>query len=226
MQQSNPSRKNSIIGAVVVLALVGAFLAIYAVHANAGTGGQVGAHGVAVVTPVGTPTATRPPGDCSDPGSPVIGSKQVTSDCIEVTLLGVEKGPTRWLFHLTVRNEGRSAKQLLGPNLLISGSQHADQAKLDRQFVVDARTAAFPYDLRPLAQVTPQEATSHPALLATLPAAGTLDGWLAVDVTGLDKLPTQLLYYYDPARGMKCTVPSDQSTCSPEILYHALLWDL
>lgn len=160
-----------------------------------------------------------------------VGSLLLTPSGLAITLMSVEKGNTRWYFHVKISNSADTPGMALGKKLVITGSMHADQSQLDHQFVIPVMDPAATYggflEWRPAGIPSSSEVAAHPALPMAVAAHGTSDGWLAMDITNIGMAaPSQLVYTFDPVSGKKCANPAQASTCSPETLYSVLTWDL
>ena len=150
------------------------------------------------------------------PGSPpVIGSTLTTSEGLTITLLGVEKHGTRWLFHVKMVNASRSAQQAVGSQ--------------DHRFVLPGRAADGSTVDHVLSSPATSELALHPALPQDVAAGSSANGWIAGDISrlGTASPPREFIFEYDPIASQKCTNLLDQqSTCSPVTLYHMLLWEI
>jgi hypothetical protein len=172
------------------------------------------------ITTYGTPdTSTLGP----------IGATLRTPSGLAITLISVEKGKSRWLFHFKIVNTSHGSMSVRGPDMVAPAGAHVDQGALDRQFVLAILSASQQVESRPLSLPNLAESMTHHGLptALTLPGNGTSDGWLAVDVSDQDTTTlSQVIYDFDPVASMSCINPADQSTCKPETLYHVLIWNI
>jgi hypothetical protein len=139
-----------------------------------------------------------------------------TPDGVSIRLLGVERGPSQYLFHFNITSK-------------ISQTQRVLATGADHKFVLaGARPAGTPADqgIIDLAAPGVADIAAHPALAATVEANVASDGWLKADLNALGYPPQLLMYRYATVHTTRFTSPSDRSTCQPADLYQVLEWDM
>ncbi len=146
-----------------------------------------------------------------------IGAMETTEEGLAVTFDRIDKHGARWLFHFKFANVASNGLTVLG----------ADKVY---QFVLTGNTkAAPPNNIGEVQLGSPSSseiAAGYPKTATTLRAGEVIQGWLAVDTANLDFTPAQLLYRYKAVSTIGYIDPADPSTCQPETLYAALLWNL
>ena len=206
---------------MTILAAIAACIVVVVVAVNAHNASGSPFPAATVISTIPDTSQTRGP----------IGATLLTPAGLRITLVGVDKSSTRWLFHLKVSNSGNAPATILGTNKPMSGSSSPDQGGFDHQFAIpviaaDATVGGL-IQQRVLDTPAAGELAAHPTLVAMVAGGETADGWLGVDITNIGSpVPSELVYNFDPLPSEKFSNPSDQSTCTPETLYHVLIWDL
>jgi hypothetical protein len=139
-----------------------------------------------------------------------------TPDGVSIRLLGVERSPSQYLFHLNITSK-------------VSQTQRVLTTGADHKFVLlGASPAGTPadQDIVDLTAPAAVDLAAHPALAATVEANAASDGWLSADLSALSYSPQILTYRYATVHTTRCTNPSDRSTCQPADLYQELEWDM
>lgn len=139
-----------------------------------------------------------------------------TPDGVSITLLAIERHPSKLLFHFKVESKATETLQLL-----TSDPGH-------KFVLVGAKPAGTPADVGVVDLTAPVQAdrADHPALSDTIGAKAVHDGWLAADLTALGYPPQTLMYRYNTMHTTMCKDRADPSTCVPADLYQVIEWEL
>lgn len=142
----------------------------------------------------------------------------ISPDNVTFRIVTIQRGTTRWLFHIHAHNSASHAVSILN-----TGTDH--------YFMIGGKgLPGTPYTnsqiflkLTPVGQA---DLAAHPALTGTVGAGADSDGWLVADLTNFHLPPFNLLYVYGTVTAPSCTNPADQSTCHPSTGYRTLVWQL
>jgi len=140
-------------------------------------------------------------------------------DGVNYRIVAIERGATRWLFHIHAQNVSGKPATILGQEhyFMLSGQGTPGTPVTASQIF--------------LKLVSPEQTGLSGAALVSRPALPTLvsgtsagDGWLAADLTHFKYPPNALLYVYGTVTTPACSNPQDQSTCHPDTGYRTLTW--
>ena len=143
----------------------------------------------------------------------------MSPDNVTFQVVGIERGATRWLFHIRAQNTTKRSVTIMTSDhyFMLAGQgtpgTPVTASQIFLKLVVPAQSGLVGADI-----------ASHPALATSVTASGVTDGWLAADLTNFKYIPHALLYVYGTVSDLACSNPRDQNTCHPDTGYRTLTW--
>lgn len=140
-------------------------------------------------------------------------------DNVRLQIVAVQRGSTRWLFHIHAHNNTIQRVIIWG-----NGSDH--------YFMLSgATTPGTPVTASqmflPLTAPTQVDLAAHSALPSIVNGDGDVDGWLVADFSHFTYPTDGFLYYvYGTVTTTACANLTDRSTCHPSTGYRTLVWRL
>lgn len=150
-----------------------------------------------------------------------ITDRLTSPDNITFQIVAVQRGASKWLFHIHAHNNGQQSVSILDAAtshyFMIGGKGGIPGTPIaaDQIFL----------KLTPLASSSADPA-KHPSLAATVASDADSDGWLVADLSNFKYTPFQLLYVYGTVTAAACANPDDQSTCHSSTGYSTIVWNL
>ena len=139
-------------------------------------------------------------------------------DNVRLQIVAVERGPTRWLFHIHAHNNTLQPATIWGSAdhyFMLSGVVPAGTPVTASQMFLTLAAPAQP------------DLASHAALPAAVNGGAETDGWLSADLSHFPYPTDGFLYYvYGTVTTPACDNLSDTSTCHPSTGYRTLVWKL
>jgi hypothetical protein len=142
----------------------------------------------------------------------------ISPDNVTLHIVEIQRGATRWLFHIHAHNNAS-----LGVSLLDAGTDHYFMLGLKGLPGTPYTFSQISVKLTPPGQA---DVAAHPALPAAVASDADSDGWLAADLTNVTYPPFQLFYVYGSVSTTACASLTDKSTCHPSVAYRGLVWTL
>lgn len=160
----------------------------------------------------GVPSTLAP--NAPDPNYPTTGTVGSTlylpDHTVSITLVNIETHGSQVFFHFRMQNRTAHSFAPVGTGL-------------DYQFLVPR--AYSDVTIQATSPTSQADLAAHPAFPALLTGAALVDGWVVISTTILGEAPHQIDYRYRTVHTVKCTDPTNKSTCQPADLYSALLWN-
>lgn len=161
--------------------------------------------------------ATHPP--IYGPQNGAMSAVLTSSDNVNLQIVKVQRGPTRWLFHIHAHNNTIQHVTIWG-----NGADHYFMLS----GVVPAGTPATASQMfLRLTAPTQVDLAAHSALPSIVNGDGDVDGWLVADFSHFTYPTDGFLYYvYGTVTTTACANLTDRSTCHPSTGYRTLVWRL
>jgi hypothetical protein len=155
------------------------------------------------------------------PESGPITAELISPENVRLRILTVERGATRWLFHIHAHNNTTQRVIVWG-----GGSDADHYFTLGGVGVAGTSYTGDQLFLR-LTATTVADSAAHPALPPTVNGGSNIDGWLAADFSHFPYPSDGFLYYvYGTVTTTACASLTDRSTCHPSTGYRTMVWRL
>ena len=139
-------------------------------------------------------------------------------DNVRLQVVAVQRGQTRWLFHIHAHNNATQRVTIWGSAdhyFMLSGVVPAGTPVTASQMFLK------------LAAPTQADLASHAALPAMVGSKADIDGWLVADLSHSPYPSDGFLYYvYGTVTTPACANIFDKSTCHQSTGYRTLVWKL